>query len=112
MAMSRGLESVVAQAEELESSIDEWISLILQKELKTFQHVYQHEGRLLIKIKDLLGRMHGGDIPLTNGFRDVTRDYLKVWDGYSEQLERIKDEEIPAFNALAEEGGASPLRIP
>ncbi|MEM6702480.1 MAG: glycosyl hydrolase [Acidobacteriota bacterium] len=105
-------ESVATQAEELENGIDEWISLILQKELKTFQHVYQHEGRLLIKIKDLLGRMHGGDIPLTNGFRDVTRDYLQVWEGYREQLERIKDEEIPAFNASAEESGAPTLRIP
>ncbi|MEM1247569.1 MAG: glycosyl hydrolase, partial [Acidobacteriota bacterium] len=37
-------ESVATQAEELENGIDEWISLILQKELKTFQHVYQHEG--------------------------------------------------------------------
>lgn len=105
-------DSVTAKAAELGASIDEWIALILQKELKTFQHVYQHEGRLLMKVKDLLGRMHGSDLPLTDGFKDVTRDYLDVWSGYSAQLMRIRGAEIAAFNAVAEAGGASTIKIP
>ena len=104
--------AVTEKAAELDASIDEWIALILQKELKTFQHVYQHEGRLLMKIKDLLGRMHGSDIPLTDGFRDVTRDYLQVWSGYNAQLSRIRGEEISAFNTVAEAAGASTIKIP
>ena len=103
---------VTAKAAELDAAIDDWIALILQKELKTFQNVYQHEGRLLMKYKDLLGRMHGSDIPLTNGFREVTSDYLAVWDGYSAELARIKSDEVSAFNAVAREHGVAEVHVP
>ena len=83
---------------------------ILQKELKTFQNVYQHEGRLLMKFKDLLGRMHGSEIPLTNGFRDVTRDYIAVWQEYGVELARIQNDEVGAFNAVAREHGVADVR--
>jgi photosystem II stability/assembly factor-like uncharacterized protein len=104
--------TVTAQAAELDASIDTWIAYILQKELKTFQHVYQHEGRLLMKIKDLLGRMHASDIPLTDGFGDVTRDYLAVWDEYNAELDHIKTEQIAAFNRMARDVGVAEVQIP
>ena len=104
--------AVTAQAAELDATIDEWIALILQKELKTFQNVYQHEGRLLMKYKDLLGRMHGSEIPLTQGFKDVTDDYIAVWNGYEAELNRIKSEDIAAFNALAENAGVARIVLP
>jgi len=103
--------AVAEKAAELDASVDEWIALILQKELKTFQHVYQHEGRLLMKIKDLLGRMHGSDIPLTDGFKDVTGDYLDVWSDYNDQLSRIRIDEIAVFNEVAEAEGVSTIKI-
>ena len=105
-------DDVTAKAAELDASIDTWIALILQKELKTFQHVYQHEGRLLMKVKDVLARMHGSDIPLTDGFRDVTRDYLAVWAQYDAELTRISTEEVAAFNEIANAAGIAALRIP
>ena len=105
-------DEVTEKAAALEETVDAWIELILQKELKTFQHVYQNEGRLLMKIKDLLGRMHGSDIPLTDGFRDVTRDYLAVWADHNSELTRIKNDEIAAFNAVARAAGVAELRIP
>jgi len=105
-------DEVTEKAAELDATIDAWIENILQKELKTFQNVYQHEGRLLIKIKDLLGRMHGSDIPLTNGFKDVTPDYLRVWAGHKLELERIESEEVAAFNAVAKAAGVAEVHIP
>ena len=105
-------DDVAAKAAELDASIDTWIAPILQKELKTFQHVYQHEGRLLMKVKDVLGRMHGSDIPLTDGFKDVTRDYLAVWAQYDAELTRISTEEVAAFNEIANAAGIAALRIP
>ena len=104
--------NVTARAAELDAAIDQWIAYILQKELKTFQHVYQHEGRLLIKIKDLLGRMHGSDIPLTDGFGDVTDDYIKVWEQYRLELDDIRTEQVAAFNRMARDAGVSEVHIP
>jgi hypothetical protein len=56
--------------------------------------------------------MHGSDIPLTDGFRDVTDDYIGVWNGYAVELDRIKTEDIPAFNALAEGAGVARVVLP
>ena len=103
---------VTERAAALDATIDAWIAIILQKELKTFQHVYQHEGRLLMKFKDLLGRMHGSDIPLTDGFRDVTGDYLGVWAGHESELDYIRNEELAAFNAMARDAGVAEVHIP
>ena len=102
---------VTASALELNNNIDGWIEKILQKELKTFQNVYQHEGRPLMKYKDLLGRMHGSDIPLTDGFGDVTRDYLEVWADYESELEYLIGDEIPSFNAIAGDAGIAKVHI-
>ena len=63
-------------------------------------------------IKDLLGRMHGSDIPLTDGFRDVTWDYLAIWGEYDAELTRITTEEVAAFNAIANAAGVAAVRIP
>jgi hypothetical protein len=104
--------AVTEKAAELDATIDAWIDVILQKELQTFQHVYQHEGRLLLKFKDLLGRMHGSDIPLTDGFRDVTRDYLENWVVHENELARIKNEDIATFNSVARSAGVAELHIP
>lgn len=105
-------DAVSTKAAALDAAIDAWIENILQKELKTFQNVYQHEGRLLMKIKDLLGRMHGSDIPLTDGFKDVTEDYLNVWSIHKSELLRIKDEEIASFNVAASAAGVAEVHIP
>ena len=103
---------VTEKAAELDAVIDAWIENILQKELKTNQNVYQYEAKLLMKIKDLLGRMGGSEIPLTDGFKDVTRDYLLIWDGLSADLARIKGRHIAAFNALAKNAGVAEVHIP
>ena len=103
---------VTEKAAELDAAIDAWIENILQKELKTNQNVYQYEARLLLKIKDLLGGMGGSQIPLTDGFKDVTRDYLRIWDGFSADLARINGRDIDAFNAIAKIAGVAEVHIP
>ncbi|CAK9041999.1 Dispase autolysis-inducing protein [Durusdinium trenchii] len=104
--------SVTEHAKRLSATMDGWIEKILQKELKTFQNVYQHEGRLLMQFKDLLGRMGTSELPLTNGFRDVTRDYLNVWGGYRTELATINAEDIAAFNTAARTAGVAEVYIP
>ena len=92
-------------AEALEATLDAWIAKILQKELKTFQNAYQHEARLMMKFKDLLDRMGGANIPVTQGVRDVTADYLEAWREIGAELQTIRASEIPAFNAVLRRAG-------
>ena len=104
--------AVVAEAKKLDKVLDGWIEKILQKELRTFQNVYQFEGRMLLKFKDLLGRMGVSDIPLTQGFRDVTRDYLANWQNVESELQSILQQDIPAFNRMAKAAGVAEVYIP
>ncbi len=92
-------------AEELNETVEQWIAQILQKELKTSQHNYQFEARLMIKFKDLLGRIGGANIPVTQGVRDVTGDYLDEWAGLAAELQRVKDGDVAEFNRILRAAG-------
>ena len=105
-------QQVHAEGEALDEIVEGWIEEILQKELKTSQHNYQFEARLLLKYKDLLGRMGGATLPLTQGVRDVTRDYLNVWSGLATELQRIKSEDVPAFNQTLRAAGLPEIYLP
>jgi len=96
----------------LDAKMDGWIAELLQKELRTFQNHYQFEARLLMKYKDLLNEMGGNEIPLGQGYRDVTRDYLAVWDGLEARLQAIRSQDIPAFNEVLQRAGLPALYLP
>jgi len=96
----------------LAGKMDGWIEKILQKDLKTFQHAYQFEARLMMKYKDLLERMNGANIPVTQGVRDVTVDYLAQWAALQTELQVIKSRDVPAFNEVLQRAGLPLLYIP
>jgi photosystem II stability/assembly factor-like uncharacterized protein len=103
---------VTEGGESLNGTMDEWTAKILQKELKTFQNHYQHEARLLMKYKDLLERIGGANIPVTEGVREVTADYLDVWSGIQAELQAIKNEDIPAYNEVLRRAGLPEIYLP
>jgi photosystem II stability/assembly factor-like uncharacterized protein len=105
-------DQITEQGEALNGTMDTWIAKILQKELKTFQNAYQHEARLLMKYKDLLGRIGGANIPVTDGVKEVTGDYLALWDDLAAELQQIKNRDIPALNALLREAGLPEIYLP
>jgi hypothetical protein len=96
----------------LAGKVDGWIEQILQKDLKTYQHAYQFEARLMMKYKDLLGRMAGANIPVTQGVRDATGDYLARWQALQTELQLIKTRDVPAFNEVLQRAGLPLLYLP
>ena len=105
-------QDITDKGEALNEQLDEWIAKLLQKELKTFQNAYQQEARLLMKFKDLLGRMGGANIPVTDGVKEVTADYLQEWSGIEVELQLIKSRDIPAFNMVLREAGLPEIYLP
>jgi photosystem II stability/assembly factor-like uncharacterized protein len=100
------------QSEALNEMADAWIAKILQRELKTFQNAYQHEARLLMKYKDLLGRIAGANIPVTDGVREVSADYLEEWRLIAVELQSIKTRDIPALNEILRAAGLPEIYLP
>ncbi len=105
-------QTVDENGQALSDTMDAWIAKILQKELKTFQNAYQHEARLLMKYKDLLQRMAGANIPVTDGVKEVTADYLTTWSEIEAELQVIKNRDIPAFNRILRDAGLPEIYVP
>ncbi|MEP1152613.1 MAG: glycosyl hydrolase [Balneola sp.] len=105
-------KEVNEQGAALNQTIDEWIAEILQKEMRTSQHNYQFEARLLIKYKDFLNQMSNGNIPVTAGSRDVTRDYLQVWSNLKRDLNSIKNQSVKNYNGVLSSNGLPEIYWP
>jgi hypothetical protein len=103
---------VTEQSEALNAAVDAWIAKILQRELKTFQNAYQHEARLLMKYKDLLGRIGGANVPVTDGVKEVAADYLTEWSEYATELQTLKTRDIPALNQVLRAAGLPEIYLP
>ncbi len=93
------------QGASLNETIDDWIAKILQKELRTGQNNYQFEARLLVKFKDFLNTLGGGNVPVNEGTKLVAKDYLLEWEGVDTELQAIRRQNIPAFNKLLKAAG-------
>ena len=105
-------ENLQKQGADLNQSIDAWISKILQKEMRTFQSNYMFEARLLIKFKDFLNRTGKGNLPVTQGTRDVTKDYLQQWEVLKKSLQSLKNTDIANYNTQLKTAGLPALYWP
>ncbi len=105
-------EKIKTQGTALNDAIDDWIAKILQKEMRTYQSNYMFEARLLIKFKDFLNRIGKGNLPMTPGVREVTKDYLKQWSTLKTELQSLKVKDVNAYNALLKNEGLPELYWP
>lgn len=91
---------------------DDWIARILQKEMRTYQSNYMFESRLLIKFKAFLNRTGKGNLPVTQGTRDVAKDYLQQWATLKSNLQDIKTQNVSKYNELLKNEGLPKLFWP
>ncbi len=104
--------AVTAEGTSLNATMEAWIEKILQKELKTGQNNYMYEARQLVRFKDLLGRMAGANVPVTEGVKEVTGDYIQIWTDIETELQVILNEDIPAFNETLRAAGLPEIYLP
>lgn len=106
------LTDVKTKGRELDKKLDNWIAKILQKEMRTYQSNYMFEARLLIKFKDFLNRIGKGNLPVSQGVRNVSKDYLDQWNVLKSELEEIRTKDISEFNGLLERTELPMLYMP
>lgn len=110
MAGEDPVSAVLDGGESLSERMAEWESRILQKYLETSQNNYMFEARLLIKFKDLLGRISGANIPVTAGVKEVSGDYLEEWAGHRADLEVLMND-LRSFNEVLRRAGLPELYL-
>ena len=96
----------------LNSVIDAWIAEILQKEMRTYQSNYMFEARLIIKFKDFLDTIGKGNLPVTQGTREVSQDYLQQWYSLKSRLKDIKNKKVSEYNQRLKNVGLPELYWP
>ncbi len=96
----------------LNQTIDDWIAKILQKEMRTYQSNYMFEARLLIKFKDFLNRIGKGNLPVTQGVRDVKKDYLQQWNTLKANLHSLQTNDVSKYNTILKSAGLPELYWP
>lgn len=96
----------------LNQTIDDWIAKILQKEMRTYQSNYMFEARLLIKFKDFLNRIGKGNLPVTQGVRDVKKDYLQQWNTLKASLHSLQTNDVSKYNTILKSAGLPELYWP
>ncbi|MGB5500054.1 MAG: glycosyl hydrolase [Maribacter sp.] len=105
-------DNIKKQGNALNQTIDDWIAKILQKEMRTYQSNYMFEARLLIKFKDFLNRIGKGNLPVTQGVRDVKKDYLQQWTRLKASLRSLKTNDISEYNTILKSAGLPELYLP
>lgn len=105
-------KALIRDGNDLNKILDAWIAKILQKELRTGQHNYQFEARLLVKYKNFLNSISKGNLPVTQGMKEVSRDYLIKWNTYAKELQNIKAQEIKKYNVLLKKAGLPEIYWP
>ncbi|MEQ8424369.1 MAG: hypothetical protein RIA63_06645, partial [Cyclobacteriaceae bacterium] len=98
-------KELISSGKALNDKIDAWIEKVLQKNLRTQQNNYQFEARLLVKYKDLLNEMGDGNVPVTQGTKDVTKDYITEWKNIEAELQVIKDQDIKNYSDILKGAG-------
>jgi len=98
-------KEIIAQGNALNKKIDDWIAKILQKELRTQQNNYQFEARLLVKHKIFLSEIGDGNVPVTQGMRDVAVDYQEDWNTVRTELDNIINQDIRRYRDLLKGAG-------
>lgn len=56
--------------------------------------------------------LNKGNLPVTQGVRDVARDYLQKWSTVKADLQKIKTQDVAAVNALIKTTGLPELYMP
>jgi photosystem II stability/assembly factor-like uncharacterized protein len=98
-------QNIKKEGNKLNKIIDDWIAEILQKEMRTAQSNYMFEARLLIKFKDFLNSIGQGNLPVTQGTRDVTKDYLQQWNILKTNLQEFINKKVSEYNQLLKNEG-------
>ena len=65
-----------------------------------------------MKFKNFLNSIGEGNMPVTQGTIDVSRDYLAKWNGFSSELQTIKNRDIKNYNALLKQAGLPEIYLP
>lgn len=107
-----GVDDLKEKGKSVEESISKWEKNLIQPDSKTFQDVINFQSKLnsdLLVVKDVMDHI---DPRVTGGAKTRLLESLTEWKDLRQELDRIINEEVGAFNKLYESKNLPALIIP
>ncbi len=106
------MKDLVEQGEAISKQIDAWEQLLIQPKQKTFQDVINYPNKLNAEIASLIGRISQANPKLTQGTKERMEDVQQEWSESQKAMQKLVNEDIPAFNKLYKSKGIAPILLP
>ena len=106
-------DTLVKTGKALSAKIASWEKNIITTQQETFQDVINYYNRLSAEMLDLRGRMENAQQPrVPEGHKKIYRQLMNEWQAYKAELEKIIQQDVPAFNKLYREKQLPALLFP
>lgn len=93
-------KNVVTAGKELIKKIDRWEENVVQTKQKNFQDVINFPSKLNTEFFAVRGVADVHDPRITQGARDRFADLERQWSEYKQQMNRLRETEVAAFNKM------------
>ena len=93
-------KELISAGDTIVHRIDKWEENIIQARHKTHQDIINFPNRLNAELIDLKTRVDSHDPRVTAGTQERLADLLQEWAQFRQQMRKILDKDIAAFNEL------------
>ncbi|MEQ8715306.1 MAG: glycosyl hydrolase [Cyclobacteriaceae bacterium] len=99
-------EDIKEQGTQLKEKIDEVEGTLISPKQTTFQDVINFRSQLDHQLHNLMNTIDGNTPPVTKGEKDLYQELNKMWMERKGPMEKVLNEDVPAFNELLKSKGA------
>ena len=105
-------DDLIQLGDSLEVTIENWIENLVQPKQKTFQDIINFPNQLNAELLDLSGRSDGMYPRVTEGSKQRLADLRDQWGKHKDQLNKIIEIDLQAFNKLYQEKNIPAVILP
>lgn len=103
---------IVEAGRALDGEIGAWLDAVVEEGDERFIDALHSPARLDFNLLWALGEVDEMDPPVTAGMAERVEDLRREWERRRAEYEQIVEEDLPAFNAVAEDHGTPPVTPP
>ena len=105
MEREEGDEEIKEMGDGIKNKVGEIEKELISPSQETFQDIINFRNKLDIQLYQLMQTIDGSIPPLTNGEKGLYNDLKEEWETQRNGVQKILNEDIPAFNKLLRDKG-------
>jgi len=98
-------EEIKESGDQIKKKVGEVEEELISPKQETFQDIINYRNKLDVQLYQLMQTIDGSVPPLTNGEQELYDELKESWEIQKGELEKILNNDVPAFNKLLKEKG-------